>query len=81
MSCALALMGLDLAIAVTSSIATLGNIGPGLGKVGATANWSHLPAFAKWVMSILMLLGRLEIFPFLVLLYSFFNAGAERNKY
>jgi trk system potassium uptake protein TrkH len=51
----------------SASAAALGNIGPGLGAVGPMTNWAHLPVVAKWTMSILMLLGRLEIFSVLVL--------------
>ncbi len=59
--------GYDLVSAVTASVASLSNIGPGLGKVGPTQNWAHLPIMAKWVMSGLMLLGRLELFSVVVL--------------
>ncbi len=57
----------DLVTSMSASIAALGNIGPGLGKVGPTQNWSHLPDVAKWVMSLLMLLGRLELFSVVIL--------------
>jgi ketopantoate reductase len=61
----------QMVIAVTTSAsasaAALGNIGPGLSAVGPAENWAHLPAFAKWVMSLLMLLGRLELFSVVVL--------------
>jgi trk system potassium uptake protein TrkH len=46
---------------------TLGNIGPGLGTVGPMDNFYHLPAFGKWFLSFLMLIGRLELFTVLVL--------------
>ncbi|MEO0813648.1 MAG: hypothetical protein AAFY60_12350, partial [Myxococcota bacterium] len=51
-----------------ASISALGNIGPGLAQVGPTADWSHLPNTAKWVMSLLMMVGRLEVFSVLILL-------------
>jgi trk system potassium uptake protein TrkH len=57
----------DLVSSTSASAAALGNIGPGLGAVGPMTNWAHLPVVAKWTMSILMLLGRLEIFSVLVL--------------
>ncbi|MBN2496764.1 MAG: TrkH family potassium uptake protein [Deltaproteobacteria bacterium] len=63
----MAACGYDLVTASTASVAALSNIGPGLAKVGPTANWAHLPITAKWVMSVLMLLGRLELFSVLVL--------------
>lgn len=63
----LATMGLDLTTALTASASALGNIGPGLGSIGPTENWGHFPAFAKWLSSFCMLLGRLEIFTVMVL--------------
>jgi trk system potassium uptake protein TrkH len=59
--------GYDLISAVTASVAALSNIGPGLGRVGPAQNWAHLPDMVKWVMSCLMLLGRLELFSVVVL--------------
>lgn len=47
--------------------ATLNNIGPGLGTVGATQNYSSFSEFAKLLFVLLMMLGRLELFPVLVL--------------
>lgn len=59
--------GLDLVTATTAVASSLGNIGPGLGEVGPASNYSGLPALAKWMLSGLMIVGRLEIFPVLVL--------------
>jgi len=61
------MLGLDLITATTSVVATLGNIGPGLGAVGATENFSAIPAVGKIVLAFCMLLGRLEIFTVMVL--------------
>lgn len=61
-------MGLDLVSAFGATAASIGNIGPGLGSVGPTENYAHLPALAKWLLSFCMLLGRLEIFTVIVLL-------------
>jgi trk system potassium uptake protein TrkH len=59
--------GLDL-ITTTSAVASsIGNIGPGLGEVGPAANYAGLPDLVKWLLSGLMIVGRLEIFPVLVL--------------
>lgn len=55
---------IDSASAVT---ATLNNIGPGLGAVGPTQNYSNFSGTAKSLFILLMMLGRLEIFPILVL--------------
>ncbi len=58
---------LDL-VTVTSAVASsIGNIGPGLGEVGPLGNYSGLPGLIKWLLSGLMIVGRLEIFPVLVL--------------
>ena len=65
---AMTLFGLDLVTAFGSVAATLNNIGPGIGDVGPTDNFGHLPAAAKWLLALLMLLGRLELFTVLVLL-------------
>ena len=60
-------MGLDFVSAMASVIASLGNIGPGFGAVGPTANYAALPDLAKWFLAFLMLLGRLELFTVLLL--------------
>ncbi len=64
----MASLGLDLTTAVSSVAATLGNIGPGLGMVGATGNYSEIPYIGKWVLILCMLLGRLEIYSVAILL-------------
>ncbi|MBN1522803.1 MAG: TrkH family potassium uptake protein [Candidatus Aureabacteria bacterium] len=51
----------------SASIACLGNIGPGLGKVGATGNYEWVSASGKWILSFLMLAGRLELYSILIL--------------
>ncbi|MFR9649696.1 MAG: potassium transporter TrkG, partial [Rikenellaceae bacterium] len=56
------LFGLDLTSAVTASIACIGNVGPGFGEVGSMNNYAALPVVVKYILSFLMLLGRLEIF-------------------
>lgn len=53
--------------AATASIAMLANIGPGLEQVGPTSNYGWFSATSKWIMSILMVLGRLEIYAIIVL--------------
>lgn len=65
---ALTLLGVDFVSALTGAAASLGNVGPGLGDViGPIGTFAPLPDAAKWVMSALMLLGRLELFALLVL--------------
>ncbi len=61
------LMGLDLISSVSTVISTLGNIGPGIGTIGPTENFAHIPAAGKWFLSFLMLAGRLEIFTVLII--------------
>ena len=56
---------LDSASAVA---ATLNNIGPGLGTVGATQNYGHFSATSKLLFTLLMILGRVEVYALLVLL-------------
>jgi trk system potassium uptake protein TrkH len=65
-------MGYDLSSSFSAVAASLGNIGPGLGKVGPTMNYAHFPIFGKWFLSFLMLLGRLELFTVLVLFTKWF---------
>jgi trk system potassium uptake protein TrkH len=60
-------MGLDFESSVGAVIATIGNIGPGLGAFGSAGNFSLLPDFGKWMFAFLMLLGRLELFTVLAL--------------
>ena len=57
----------DFTTNFTAVAATINNIGPGLSKVGPTMNFSEFSSFSKLVLSAAMLIGRLEIFPMLVL--------------
>ena len=66
------LIGIDFTTALGSVATSLGNIGPGLGTVGPVDNFAHMPAVAKWFLSFLMLLGRLELFTVLILLTPYF---------
>ncbi len=65
---AVSLLGQDLITSIGAVAATLGNVGPGLGLVGPTENYAHMPSLAKWILSACMLLGRLEIYTLLILL-------------
>lgn len=60
-------VGMDLLTAISAVAAAMFNIGPGLGEVGPAENYGHLPALAKWVLSLCMLAGRLEFYTLLVL--------------
>jgi len=60
-------MGLDIVTAMGSVIASLSNVGPGLGEVGPMDNYSNIPLLGKWVLSFCMIIGRLELFTVLVI--------------
>ena len=64
-----ALFGLDLLTAFSSSVAFIGNIGPGFGEVGSLDNYAAMPSLLKIQGSVLMLMGRLEIFGFIQFLF------------
>lgn len=66
------LTGLDVVTAFSAVVATVNNIGPGLGDVGPAHNYAGLHAFQLWVLSFAMLLGRLELLTVLVLLTGHF---------
>ncbi len=51
----------------STALVTLGNIGPGFGMVGPTENYAFFPDYVKWFLSIIMMVGRLEIYTVLVL--------------
>jgi trk system potassium uptake protein TrkH len=63
----LTLGGRDLVTSVGATAATLGNIGPGLGLVGPASNYAALLGWEKWLLMLLMIIGRLELFTVLVL--------------
>jgi trk system potassium uptake protein TrkH len=65
----LALTGLEPLTAIGGSIATVGNVGPGFGDLGPTNHYGWLPGPALFVMSFLMLVGRLEIYTVLLLFH------------
>ena len=60
-------LGLDLITAAGCTIATMGNIGPGLGDVGPIDNYALIPTAGKFILTFCMLLGRLEIYTVLIL--------------
>ena len=63
------LFGQDLMTAFSSAVACIGNVGPGFGEVGSMGNFANIPAILKLQDSLLMLMGRLEIFGFIQLLF------------
>ncbi len=64
----LSAMNVDFDTAFGAVATSLGNVGPGIGEVGPVDNFSAIPTPGKWLLSILMLLGRLELFTVLMLL-------------
>jgi len=66
-SIVMASMGLDIDSSMGAVIASLGNIGPGIGSVGPMDNFAHIPDAGKWFLSFLMMLGRLELFTVMII--------------
>ncbi|MBI1905275.1 MAG: TrkH family potassium uptake protein [Rhodocyclales bacterium] len=64
----LSVTGLDIVTAFSAVVACINNTGPGLGAVGPASNYQGLSDFQTWVLSLTMILGRLEIFTLLVVL-------------
>jgi trk system potassium uptake protein TrkH len=65
----------DVQTAASASYASLCNVGPGLHRVGATQNFGWMQPATLWVQSVLMALGRLEVYALLVLLVPRFWRG------
>lgn len=73
---ALSLLGLDFITAMSGAATAISNVGPGLGPViGPSGTFISLPAEAKWLLSLGMLMGRLELFTVLVLFLPAFWRG------
>jgi trk system potassium uptake protein TrkH len=64
--------GLDVVSSMGSVVTCMGGIGPGLATTGPVANYAHLTDFAKWVLSFMMLLGRLELFTLFIIFHPAF---------
>jgi trk system potassium uptake protein TrkH len=58
---------LDLIGSASAAASALGNIGPGLGEVGPASNYLGVAAPGKWLLSLMMIVGRLEVFPVILL--------------
>jgi trk system potassium uptake protein len=71
-SALMALFGADFETSIGAVATCLGNIGPGLGSVGPVYNFAHISDSGKWLLSFMMLLGRLELFTVLMLFTPFF---------
>lgn len=68
----MALLGVDFDTTLGSVATSLGNVGPGIGKVGPVNNFADIPTAGKWLLSILMLVGRLELFTVLIIFTPYF---------
>ncbi len=73
-------LGSDLVTATSAAMAALSSIGPGLAEVGPAGNYADLGSAAQLVLSVLMLLGRLEFYTLLVLVMpgAWSSAGGSR---
>ena len=65
----LGMFGLDMISSFSASAACMGNVGPGFGIVGTMGNYGSLPDFSMWWLTLLMLLGRLEIYGLLMIAF------------
>jgi len=65
-SLALTVTGVNFLEAFTGSAACMGNVGPGLGAVGSMGNYAGLPGLSKLILCLVMVVGRLEIFVFIL---------------
>jgi len=71
-----AIEGHDFTTTFSSVLTCISNVGPGLSLVGATQNFGFFGGFSKIVLSVLMLAGRLELFPIIIL----FSRSTWRDK-
>ncbi len=58
----LAALGIDIITSISAVASAVGNVGPGIGEVGPSYSFNDIPNIGKWVLSLLMLMGRLELF-------------------
>ena len=64
----LSLSGLDFVTSISGAATSISNVGPGLGStIGPNGDFSNIPEISKWILSLGMILGRLELFAILVL--------------
>tara|TARA_B100001287_G_scaffold42053_1_gene31137 strand:- start:2529 stop:3827 length:1299 start_codon:yes stop_codon:yes gene_type:complete len=68
----LTFIGVDFLTSVSAVASAIGNVGPGIGSVGPANSFYHLPDIGKWVLSIFMLMGRLELFTVCLLFTPYF---------
>ncbi len=69
----LSISGLNFLTAISGAASAISNVGPGLGDIiGPNGNYKEIPDISKWILSVGMLLGRLELFAVLVLFFPSF---------
>ena len=66
-------VSMDFKTSLSAAIACMGSVGPGFGEVGSMNNYAGLLGFQKIVAMMIMLLGRVEIFPILIAVRSIFH--------
>ena len=66
------IIGVDFMTSIGSVAATLGNVGPGIGDVGPSSTYNSIPVGGKWFLALLMFIGRLELFTFLMIITPIF---------
>ena len=66
-------ISMDFKTSITASIACIGSVGPGFGEVGSMGNYAGFLGFQKVIAMLIMLLGRVEIFPMLIAVRSIFT--------
>lgn len=71
----LVIIGMPMTESVSASISTLGNVGAALGDLGTMGNYGAVPAVGKFILTLNMFLGRLEIYPVLVVFMMMFKRG------
>ena len=68
-------LGVDFNTSVGASLATLSNLGTGIGNVGPYGTYAFLPQTAKWILMAFMLLGRVELFTLITIFTKNFWRG------
>ena len=69
----LSITGLDFLTSISGAASAISNVGPGMGElIGPDGNYKSIPDISKWILSLGMLLGRLELFAVLVLFFPSF---------
>ncbi len=69
----LLMCGVGVTESISGAVASISNVGPGLGELGTMCNYASQPFFAKLIYSICMFLGRIEIYPIFAVFYMMFN--------